>query len=55
MRKASMVPHCWQQENVGSRVDQGIPILVEHASNGFGLMPAKGGKTHLTEQEIAKS
>ena len=34
------------------RVPQGIPVLVEHASNGYGLMPAKGGNISLTEPEI---
>lgn len=34
------------------RVKQGIPTLVEHASNGHGLMPAKGGNTELTTEEI---
>ncbi len=34
------------------RLPQGIPVLVEHASSGYGLMPAKGGNTNLTEQEI---
>ncbi|MFC3150772.1 c-type cytochrome [Litoribrevibacter euphylliae] len=34
------------------RAPQGIPTLVEHASNGYGLMPAKGGNTSLNEQEI---
>ena len=29
-----------------------VDLLVEHATNGFGLMPAKGGKPELTEQEI---
>lgn len=37
----------WQE-----RVKQGIPTLVEHASNGFGLMPAKGGNTALIGEEI---
>lgn len=37
----------WQE-----RVKQGIPTLVEHASNGYGLMPAKGGNTKLTTEEI---
>ena len=36
----------------GPRVGQGIPALVEHASNGYGLMPAKGGNTDLTEEQI---
>jgi cytochrome c5 len=34
------------------RITQGIPTLVEHASNGYGLMPAKGGNTDLTTEEI---
>lgn len=34
------------------RAPQGLPTLVEHASNGYGLMPAKGGNTDLTEAEI---
>lgn len=35
------------------RVGQGIPTLVEHATNGYGLMPAKGGNLDLTEEEIS--
>lgn len=34
------------------RVKQGIPTLAEHAANGYGLMPAKGGNTELTTEEI---
>ena len=34
------------------RTGQGIPTLVEHASNGYGLMPAKGGNEALTTEEI---
>lgn len=37
----------WQK-----RVGQGITTLVQHAMNGHGLMPAKGGKPELTEAEI---
>ncbi|MBW8192530.1 c-type cytochrome [Neiella marina] len=36
----------------GPRLEQGIPTLVEHASNGYGLMPAKGGNTELTTEQI---
>lgn len=36
----------------GPRITQGIPALVEHASNGYGLMPAKGGNTDLTTEQI---
>lgn len=34
------------------RLEQGVDTLVQHASNGFGLMPAKGGNTALTTEEI---
>jgi cytochrome c5 len=36
----------------GKRIPQGIPTLVEHASNGYGLMPAKGGNMDLTTEEM---
>jgi cytochrome c5 len=36
------------------RAGQGKDVLVSHAVNGFGLMPAKGGKTALTEEEISE-
>ncbi|MDX1497396.1 MAG: c-type cytochrome [Salinisphaeraceae bacterium] len=38
----------WQDRKV-----KGKDVLVSHAINGFGLMPAKGGKTHLSDEEIA--
>jgi cytochrome c5 len=34
------------------RKDQPLDTLVSHAVNGFGLMPAKGGNTDLSEDEI---
>lgn len=40
------------KKNWAKRVPQGIDVLVEHASNGYGLMPAKGGNLALTEPEI---
>ena len=36
-----------------SRITKGVPTLIEHATNGFGLMPAKGGNTSLTDEEIS--
>lgn len=36
----------------GPRVEQGEAVLVQHAMEGFGLMPAKGGKTDLTQEDI---
>ncbi len=37
----------------GKRIGQGIPTLIEHATNGYGLMPAKGGNTELSDEEIS--
>lgn len=37
------------------RVSKGIPTLVDNASNGFGLMPAKGGRTELTHEQITQA
>ena len=34
------------------RVAKGSDALVASAINGFGLMPAKGGQTQLTDEEI---
>lgn len=34
------------------RLAKGVDALVENAVNGVGLMPAKGGKTHLSDEQI---
>lgn len=34
------------------RLEQGIPTLVEHAIHGYELMPAKGGKTELSDEAV---
>jgi len=34
------------------RITKGRETLVANAINGVGLMPAKGGKTQLTDEEI---
>ena len=39
----------------GTRSAQPIEMLVEHASNGFGLMPAKGGNDSLTDQQLEQA
>ena len=44
-------PVLGNQANWRDRKDQGLDVLVEHATNGYGLMPAKGG-SDLTEEEI---
>lgn len=35
------------------RLTQNDETLIQHATNGFGLMPPKGGKSHLTSDQIA--
>lgn len=45
-------PVLGNKPNWSARAPQGIDVLVQHASNGYGLMPAKGGKDHLTEDDI---
>lgn len=34
------------------RLPQDVEILVKHAIDGYGLMPAKGGNSALTTEEI---
>ncbi len=36
----------------GPRVNQGESLLIEHASNGYRMMPARGGNHDLTDTEI---
>lgn len=36
----------------GSRIDQGLETLVSHALNGFNAMPAKGGCSSCSDEEI---
>lgn len=35
-----------------SRIDKGAEALAANAISGVGLMPAKGGKVHLSDAEI---
>lgn len=37
------------------RLDKGMDTLVDHAINGFGAMPAKGGRTDLTDEQVRAS
>lgn len=36
----------------GKRVAQGTDVLIQHAINGYGLMPVKGGFTELSDEQI---
>lgn len=40
------------KKNWAPRQTQGFETLLEHATNGYGLMPAKGGRTELTDEEV---
>lgn len=35
------------------RLTQGPDLLIQHAIEGYGLMPAKGGKTSLSDEQVA--
>lgn len=34
------------------RAAQGIDTLVDHATNGIGIMPAKGGRADLSDEQV---
>lgn len=38
-----------------ARAEKGIATLAEHAVDGFGAMPAKGGREELTGDEIERA
>lgn len=42
--------HVWQ-----SRLAQGLDVLILHALNGHGRMPAKGGYSSLTDYEVSSA
>ncbi|NKI16226.1 cytochrome c5 family protein [Spongiibacter sp. KMU-166] len=39
----------------GPRLGQSHEELLSHALSGYGLMPAKGGKTHLTDEQVSNA
>ncbi len=45
-----MVASAW----VG-RVEQGLDVLIQHAIEGIGAMPARGGRRDLSDEQIAVS
>jgi len=38
-----------------TRLQQGVDLLVEHAINGIGVMPAKGGRADLSDEQVRVS
>lgn len=49
-------PKPGDKENWAPRIAQGLPLLIDHATNGFtgksGAMPAKGGHPDLSDKSI---
>lgn len=39
----------------GPRIAQGYDTLLDHAVNGFNMMPAKGGNGSLSDEEVANA
>lgn len=39
----------------GPRLEQGHAVLVSHALSGYGLMPARGGKPDLSDEDISNA
>lgn len=39
----------------GPRITQGHEVLVSHALNGYGLMPARAGNPDLSDEEISNA
>ena len=37
------------------RLDQGVDTLVQHAIEGIGVMPAKGGRADLSDEQVRAS
>lgn len=37
------------------RLKQGHEVLVSHALSGYGLMPARGGKPNLSDEDISNA
>ncbi len=35
-----------------ARISQGLDTMVDHAINGFNMMPARGGNGSLTDEEV---
>lgn len=38
-----------------TRLQQGVDTLVEHAINGIGVMPARGGRADLSDEQVRAS
>ncbi len=42
-------------EDWAGRIDQGTPVLLDHAINGYKGMPAKGGNPTLSDEDVKKA
>lgn len=46
-------PILGNQKMWSKRLHQEIEVLIKHAEEGYGLMPAKGGNSELTNEDIS--
>jgi cytochrome c5 len=45
-------PKLGNQADWAPRIEQGIDTLYDHAINGLNMMPARGGRPNLTDDEV---
>ncbi len=45
-------PKIGSADDWAPRIEKGIETLYQHAINGFNMMPAKGGRADLTDEEV---
>ena len=49
---SSAAPKIGSRRDWSKRIDKGMETLFEHSLNGFNDMPPRGGKPHLSDQEV---
>jgi cytochrome c5 len=45
-------PKLGSADDWAPRIEKGIETLYDHAINGFNMMPAKGGRADLSDDDI---
>ena len=48
-------PRTGVREDWSARIDQGMPVLLDHAINGYKGMPARGGNPTLSDEDVNKA
>ena len=49
---SSAAPKIGNRRDWAERIDKGMETLFDHSLNGFNDMPPRGGKPHLSDQEV---